>query len=113
MTDERAVDASSGGAYAAITNPPARAPTGSAASGNVRCRRRPSSSGVSPGRRSAPARLASVTIRFQTVITLRGRRYREAATRRSSTSTTTKPTILVSVAPLRFNGTVPERLNVP
>ena len=37
-------------------------------------RRRPSSMGVSPGRRSAPASCASARVRFQTAITERGRR---------------------------------------
>ena len=55
ITGGRAVAAWSGGAYAATTKPSARAPIGSAASGNARCNRRPTSSGVSPGRRSAPA----------------------------------------------------------
>src|SRR5207244_3311302 len=65
ITDERLVAATSGGAYAATMKPSASADIGSAVSGNVLRIRRPSSRGVSPGRRSAPASLASTSVRFQ------------------------------------------------
>src|SRR5438034_1792147 len=77
--------------------PSASAETGSAVSGNVLRSRRPSSRGVSPGRRSAPASLARTSVRFQTFITLRGRRYLDRATNRRSSSATRPPRILVAV----------------
>ena len=73
ITDERVDRARSGGAYAATTNPPASARTDAAASGKALESRRLSSSGVSPGFTSAPASLASTSVRFQTAATLRGR----------------------------------------
>src|SRR5205807_1798958 len=85
-------------AYAAMTKPRASAPTGSKASGNVLCKRRPVSSGVSPGRRSAPARLARARAHLHTAITVRGRRYLEAATSSNRKMATMTPTILVSAA---------------
>ncbi len=77
--------------------PPASAPTGSAASGKLRWRRRPNSRGVSPGRRLAPAISDIVIIRFQTPITVRGLKYlaTPAATRSIRASST--PRIVVSV----------------
>ena len=70
ITEERVDWASSGGAYAATTNPPARARTDGAASGKTLESRRLSSSGVSPGlidstiglpERSIALRIASIS----------------------------------------------------
>src|SRR6266566_1404651 len=97
ITDARAVRASSGGAYAATTKPPARERSGSVASGKLSDRRRPSSKGVSPKRWSAPASRMSRRVRRQTPITERGRRYRATAANSTSRKATTTPTILVSV----------------
>src|SRR5438477_4719745 len=98
ITEARVDGAMSGGAYSAMTKPRASTPTGSKASGNVLCKRRPVSSGVSPGRRSAPARLARARARLHTAITVRGRRYLEAATSSNRKMATMTPTILVSAA---------------
>src|ERR1700674_4150670 len=80
-----------------MTNPSASELTGSDASGNVRDRRRPSSRGVSPVRRSAPARRARTSVRFQTSITDRGLRYRAAAAKSTRSTANRIPMILVKV----------------
>src|SRR5439155_573151 len=82
-----------------------RADIGSAVSGNVLRSRRPSSRGVSPGRLSAPANRASTSVRFQTAITLRGRRYLDRTTSSRRSRATRLPRILVAVDASRTDET--------
>src|SRR3989441_6450674 len=93
--------------------PSASAEIGSEVSGNVLRIRRPSSRGVSPGRRSAPASRASASVRFQTAMTLRGRKYLEMTTSNKSSRAMKPPRILVAVDASRTEETLMPAIDGP